>query len=156
MLELLARHVIPAAYGLLPAPMASREATALVLTIAQQESGCRHRRQVRGPARSLWQFEKAGLVGVRTHRASGPHVAAALSALCYSADLSINHLYVAIEHNDLLGAIFARLLLWTLPDELPARDEPDRAWDQYVRAWRPGRPHPQTFAAHFSRAWECV
>lgn len=156
MLQRLAEFTIPAAYAVLPARMASPSATAMLLAIALQESRCAARRQLRGPARGFWQFELAGLRGVQTHPSSKPHLEAALSALSYLADASIHHFYVAIEHSDVLAAVFARLLLWTDPDELPAADEPDRGWNIYVRCWRPGRPRPESWLANYETAWSLV
>jgi hypothetical protein len=62
----------------------------------------------------------------------------------------------AIEHNDLLACGFARLNLWWLPAALPTRDQVDRAWEQYLEAWRPGKPKPRTWAKHWITAWERV
>jgi hypothetical protein len=61
--------------------------------------------------------------------------------------------YSAIEHNDVLAAVFARLLLWTVPGRLPGRAEPVRAWNQYLSAWNPGKPHEETWAPLFELAW---
>lgn len=156
MLELLAHHIIPAAYAVLPSRMQSPEATAMLLAIALQESRCVYRRQVKGPARGFWQFELAGVAGVRRHPASQQHLKVALACLCYPRTLAIADAHAALEHNDVLACVCARLLLWTLPSELPAKDEPDRGWDQYFAAWRPGRPHPDTWHEQYVRAWELV
>lgn len=94
--------------------------------------------------------------GVLTHRASKPHLANALAALQYPVTDDATVPYVAIEHNDVLATVCARLLLWTLPDALPARDEAQRAYSQYLAAWRPGKPHPETWAAFYQRAWDLV
>jgi len=45
---------------------------------------------------------------------------------------------------------FARLLLWTLPSALPTTA--DEGWTQYLDAWRPGKPHPATWAGHWATA----
>jgi hypothetical protein len=63
-------------------------------------------------------------------------------------------IHLAIEHNDILAACFARLLLWTDPRLLP--QGPERAvdgWAQYLATWRPGKPHAATWGGHFSTAW---
>lgn len=148
--------VIPAAFHLLPKEMGTRHAIAFLLAIALQESKCCHRRQIRGPARGFFQFEKGGGVkGVLSHPSSRPHAEAVMRALAYP-DTAVETAYAAIEHNDVLAAAFARLLLWTDPAPLPAQDDPSTAWQVYLRTWRPGRPHPETWADHYRTAWTQV
>ena len=154
-------YIFPAAFVLVPGAMWSPAAEALLLAIGLQESRFTHRHQIGGPARGFWQFERGGGVrGVLTHRASRGHAAVACAALCYRSSLeepfALADLHVALEHNDVLACCFARLLLWTLPDALPARDEPGRAWAQYLEAWAPGKPHADTWDAHYARAWDLV
>lgn len=152
----LARVAIPGALSLLPAAMDSAAARAMLLTIALQESKCCHRRQLAGPARGFWQFEIGGVRGILSHKASKPHLANALEALAYPVTDDATVPYVAIEHNDILAAVCARLLLWTLPTPLPGPDAPAEGYEQYVRGWRPGRPRPETWAAHYRAAWVLV
>lgn len=148
-------YVIPAAYALLPPAMNSREATALLLAIALQESECCARRQHEGgPARGFWQFEKSGVVGVLRHHATKDVIAKVCEALVYPADAGA--CYAAIEHNDTLAAAFARCLLYTLPSALPTRTDPHAGWLQYLEAWRPGVPRPDTWDAHYARAWSLL
>lgn len=154
MLEHLGRFVVPAAFDVLPPAMMSPPATAMLLAIALQESKCVTRRQGgNGPARGFWQFETGGVAGVLLHAKSGPQARAALVALCYSPHLTAADVRTVIEHNDVLACVFARLLLWTLPDTLPGREAPQAGWLQYLRGWRPGKPHPETWAGNFDRAW---
>ncbi len=156
-LHYLFRHVIPAASSLLPEPMRSPQAAAMLLAIALQESGTTHRRQTdNGPACGFWQFEKGGVIGVRTHRASADYLASALVTLRYPADSEAAYLQEAITDNDVLACVFARLLLWTLPEPLPNRDEPLKGWTQYMDAWRPGKPHGERWARNFTDAWLIV
>jgi len=160
MIDLILRYTLPAAYALLPPAMASREASALLLAIGLQESGFLTRRQrLGGPARGFWQFERGGGVhGVLTHPAVAFHIEAACSALVYRTPSGIreHELHAAIEHNDVLACVFARLLLWTLPDPLPGRDASGLGWAMYLSAWRPGRPHSDTWPAHYAEAWARV
>ena len=149
------RDIIPAAYDLLPITMRSAQATAMLLTIGLQESRFVHRRQYRsGPARGFWQFERNGIAGVLNHDATRVDLGVALQVLCYPATVDTCH--AAVEHNDVLATIFARLLLWTVPQRLPARDEPNLAWNQYLRAWRPGKPHPDTWVDNYEAGWALV
>jgi len=154
--EYLARYVLPPALSLLPAAMDTPNARAMLLAIALQESRCCHRRQVRGPAKSFWQFEITGVRGVLAHKASKPHIANALSVLAYPVTDDATTPYVAIEHNDVLACVFARLLLWTLPGALPGKDDTEGAWLQYIDAWRPGKPHRATWNQYFGMAWAIV
>ena len=62
----------------------------------------------------------------------------------------------ALADNDILACAFARLLLWTLPDALPGRDDAVVGWSQYRRTWRPGTPHPEPWAGHWKPAWELL
>lgn len=149
MIEHIRDHVFPAAFSLLPETMDSPEARVMLLAIGLQESRFKHRQQIGGPARGFWQFEKGGGVkGVLSHYASAPHALTAWFALNYT--LSSAEAYDAIEHNDTLACVFARLLLWTLPQRLPTTAED--GWAQYLDAWRPGKPHPATWPAFYEQA----
>lgn len=151
----LARRILPAAYDVLPAAMQSTPASAFLVAVALQESDAAARRQKpSGPGRGFWQFEAGGAVhGVRTHPATAHHLRSALVSLCYPSTLSQADAWTAIEHNDVLAAVFARLLLWTVPAALPGRLGVAPAWDQYLEAWRPGAPRPDKWAANFALGW---
>jgi hypothetical protein len=150
--------ILPAAFSVLPPIMESTEAKAMLLAIGLQESRFLHRRQTNyGPARGFWQFEKVGIRGVSRHPASMGHLTAALRALRYEAFIGETaNLHYAIEDNDVLAAVFARLLLWTLPGALPGRGQADHGWAQYLDAWRPGKPHPETWRTFFDEAWTLI
>jgi len=159
MIELFARYIIPAAYSILPPEMNSRRATAMLLAIGLIESGFRERRQLGGgPARSFMMFERGGGVrGIVTHPDTRDHLRAALVALRYEKMIGQTVLiYQVLEHNDILSAVAARLLLWTVPSPLPARGAYDHAWQNYVDGWRPGKPHRSAFNGHFDHAWDIV
>lgn len=139
----------------LPERMDSTPARAMLYAIALQESGFRHRRQIRGPARGWWQFEPIGVHGVLAHRASRTTAEQVCALLGYSAT-DHRALYDAIEHNDMLACAFARLLLWRLPEALPAREDADGAWCQYIDTWRPGKPHRERWDDNYRQGWEAV
>ena len=146
--------VIPQALALLPPTMDSPEARAMLIAIALQESRMKHRAQIAGPARGFWQFEAGGGVrGVLMHQQTRPHVLKVLEALSYDDSVSVSTSYIAIEHNDVLACVFARLLLWTLPGPLPKQGDPNEGWRQYIEAWRPGKPHRGTWDGFFLDAW---
>lgn len=158
MIDLLLRYVLPALPGLLPRSMDTPPARAMLLAIALQESKALARRQASfGPARGFWQFELGGVRGVMRHPASRGHAREVLRALRYEkligSAAETSDIHKALEHNDLLAAAFARLLLWTLPGPLATHRQVDSAWSQYLLAWRPGKPHPETWSAHFDEAW---
>mgnify|MGYP001558850395 FL=1 len=155
--EAFLQNALSPALRLLPASMTSREACAMCIAIALQESRLKHRRQIGGPARGYFQFEQGGGVrGVLTHPASKARIMEVLLALDYDVNADAAACYIAIEHNDILAAAFARLLLYTLPDPLPGRGAPGTGWTQYLKAWRPGRPHRESWDAFFETAWEVV
>lgn len=149
MIEHTLAYTFPAAFSLLPAHMESAKARAMLLAIGLQESRFEYRRQIRGPAVGLFQFEKGGGVrGVLSHPASADHAARACEALLYAADADI--VYEALADNDVLATVFARLLLWTIRDALPTTVE--EGWRQYLSVWRPGKPHPETWPDFYERA----
>lgn len=136
--EIRERAIAPA-LALLPARMSSDQAEVILLAIGLQESQFVHRRQLGGgPARSFWQGERGGgmVQGVRTHEATDQY-----AALLYAArgvEPNNEAIWKAIEHDDVLAAGLARLLLWSDPLPLPETHEVDEAFDLYLRTWRPG------------------
>ena len=150
--QYLVRHVMPTVSALLPAKMSHPKAWALLMAIGRQESRFKHRKQLpNGPARGWWQFETGGIRGVLGHGASEEHALALLGHLGYVSNVAGLHL--AVEHNDVLAMAFARLLLWTDGRKLPGLNEPDLGWRIYVETWRPGKPHPETWAECFRSGW---
>lgn len=158
MIEHTLRFTLPAAFALLPGPMGTPPASAMLLAIGLQESKFRARRQWEmGPARGFWQFERIAVAEVLRHPLTQLPVAKALEGLCYSRALGdVGICYALLEDNDTLAAIFARLLLWRLPTALPAKQATAAAWGQYLEAWRPGRERPTTWPANYVEAWARV
>lgn len=138
--------------AMLPVQMDSPRARLMILTICLQESGLAARRQLGdGPARGLAQFERGGGVrGVLTHRASADLAV----ELCQLRGVSptASAAWAALEFDDVLAVGFARLLLLTDPEPLPQVGDADGAWDLYLRAWRPGKPHVERWAGHYATA----
>jgi hypothetical protein len=148
-------QAITPALALLPVAMGSKAAVVSLLANGLQESRFTHRRQIGGPARGFWQFEKGG--GVRCvlrHTATAGHA----RVLCEARGVPATEdaVYAALEHDDVLAAGFARLLLWSDPRPLPALGEVAAAWDLYMRTWRPGKPHRRTWDALYAQALEEV
>lgn len=126
---------------LLPAKMTSPQAELMLLAIGLQESELKYRRQHgNGPARSLWQGEQgggmvAGLLGF--HNQDVQDLARGLCAV-RGVPAQPRAVWEAIEHDDVLAAGLARLLLFTDPARLPGLGDEEGAWQLYLRTWRPG------------------
>lgn len=148
-------HVLPAAFALLPSEMASDRATAMLMAIGYQESKFEARRQIGGgPATGYWQFEQGGgIIGVLRHEATRGIVAVMWKRLGYTGSPTPFGLWIATEHNDVIAAICARLLLWTMPDPMPSVTEPEKGWAIYQGAWRPGRPRPSDWPESWDVGW---
>ena len=154
--RLLVDNAIFPALRLLPVEMGSPAAMAMLVSIALQESRAMHRHQIGGPAHGYWQFEQGGGVrGVLHHPASKLPIRSVLKSLDYDT-VDEQTCYAAIEHNDILAASFARLLLWTLPQAMPPIEAPQVGWQAYLQAWRPGKPHRDTWDAFYDEAWGVV
>ena len=138
-----------------PSKMLSLDSRAMLIAIGLQESRFKYRCQIGGPARGFWQFEEMGGVrGVLTHPSTRSIIRDLLKAWQY--DDSTRTSYIAIEHNDVLAATYARLLLWTIAGTMPTRGEHDYAWRYYIAGWRPGKPHRETWDKFYDQAWEMV
>lgn len=169
-LDEITRTGIDPALQLLPAAMDSPRARVQVLANGLQESGFEARRQLitvrnpstgarelkpLGPATSYWQMERGGgVLGVLTHRGSKFYAQNVCKAR--GVDPTSPAVWAAIEHDDVLAAAFARLLLWTDPLRLPALGDVQGAWNLYARTWRPGKPHPEDWPGNYRQALDYV
>lgn len=153
--KIIATGISPA-LALLPAAMDTPAARIMLLAIGLQESRFVHRRQIAGPARGFWQFEKGtrasrgGVWGVFLHAASKGH----LAALCKARSVAFDPdaIYGALEYDDVQAAGVARLLLWIDPRPLPAIGDVEAAWALYLRTWRPGKPKPDSWPDLYRQA----
>ena len=155
------KFFIDSGLSLLPKKMDTTAARAMLYAIAFQESNFIDRKQILdteepgsirfGPARSFWQFEPVGIRGVLYHH-STKELAAKVAK-----DLQLNNeafIMEAIGWCDALASAYARLNLWKLPDPLPGRWQEDKGWDQYLRAWAPGKPNLAKWPASFKQGWK--
>jgi hypothetical protein len=157
-LGLLTAENLDAGMDLLPAKLDSDRARVMVLAIGLQESRLMERRQLPrkkggpwGPANGLFQFERGGGVrGVLRHVASRPLAVPACRARHVDPTPAAVHL--ALAHDDVLAVAFARLLLWTDAAPLPELGDEDGSWAMYLRTWRPGSPHPETWPELYRQA----
>lgn len=121
-------------------------AAALLAAIAYTESDCRWRRQQPGPARSWWQIEPAtALDTLRRHRLTAGRY---WKMLLLPTVTTKEPLGPILEWSEAGACVLARMLLWhRLPEPLPrlVPYDVDTALAQYLRAWRPGKPHPDRF-----------
>lgn len=156
MIDLFLRFIVPAAYSILPEPMASPAATAMLLAIGLQESGLTHREQMGGPARSFYQFERIGVMGVLATATAGAIFRDCLERLHYSRSMTAADIHQAITHNDILATCLARCLLWNDPRALPTWEQSPVGWKLYQDNWRPGAPRPEHWRDNFSTAWHRV
>lgn len=146
-----ALHLISRTLDYLPDRMTSAQAIVMLLAIGLQESRFLYRRQIGGPARGLWQFERGGGVyGVLQHPTTA--TLARQAATRYGIEPITSAVYNALEHQDELACALARLLLWTDPRALPAVTDTAGAWALYLRTWRPGKPHPHTWGGFHRQA----
>lgn len=136
----------------LPRAMDSDAARVMLLAIGLQESRFQYRYQKlagrpyeKGPARGFWQFERAGGVrGVMEH----PSTKDQAELICKARDVPFDDVLIhsRLETDDILAATFARLLLWSDPRPIPKVDAGhSETWDCYMRNWRPGKPHRNTW-----------
>lgn len=156
----LAKQAFFSACAIIGEKYAAPAALVMVLAIGGQESKYQARRQIisrngqlvaAGPATGFWQFEKGGGVkGVMTHHASKDLA----KRLCNARGVVFDPqcVWEALEHDDVLAAGFARLLLLTDPRALPAIGNSEPAWQCYIRNWRPGKPHEATWATAYLNA----
>jgi hypothetical protein len=151
--EALNKVIIPG-LKLLPEKMDTPEARVMLLVIGMQESRFLHRKQINGPARGFFQFEEGGGVrGVLKH----PSTKRIIQDVIFKLGIAADECYNCLSEDDDLAAAFARLLLYTDPKPLPSlTSDPGESWDYYMRTWRAGRPHRETWDAFLLHARETV
>jgi hypothetical protein len=160
-------HIIPAALALLPGKMDSVAARAEMLAIGLQESGFIARQQGgtaktpgEGPAKSWWQFEKnGGVKEVLTAADTMPLILPICEVLGYPRKTPTD-IHEAMEHNDVLAAVMARLLLWKDPRTMALQHEVTKGYLIYLARWRPNpeaaKKHEKDWMKNFQIAWSIV
>lgn len=124
---------IQPALSFMAEPYNSEAAERMILAAWVQESGLEHRRQINGPARGFGQFEVAGCAeALRVNTEIIGRLLLPTNAM---------DLHRALEFSDIGCAVCSRLILWPIPEPLPGDHEEAVGWRQYLRAWRPGKPH---------------
>lgn len=159
---------ITPAFQLLPSRMNSPEAALILIAIALQETRLEDRWQVidrkrpslKGPARSLLQFERGtkksrgGVCGVMLHPASRYW----LHGLCEARRCPFTAwaIWRAIETDDVLTAGLGRLLVFTDPERLPPITDATGAYRLYLRCWEPGKRRPEDWPGNHQTAYEFI
>ena len=161
LLQFINDQVLTPALAMLPPAFDSQLVRVHLLADGLQESELAHRVQIidgggRGPAHGLWQFERAGgVLGVLSHKASRAYAWRVCDARGVPADSRA--VWERLEHDDILAAVFARLLIWTDPYKLPGLDDEAGAYQMYCeRLWRPGKPRPSDWPANWRRARDFI
>lgn len=157
-LDAVLTNIVQPALAELPISMDTPGARVLLLATGLQESRFEHRRQMgNGPAASFWQMEKGGGIrGVMEHERSTALALNATRDMAFEWDVvSIWQIFQKPE-GDRLACIFARLLLFTDRRPLPVWDDVAGSWATYLRIWRPGKPHAETWAAYHAQARAAV
>lgn len=151
LLDSILHTAINPALQLLPERMDSDAARVMMLAAGLQESRFEYRFQkvagnpyAKGPARGFWQFERGGVFAVMTNRATDGDA----KSLCKARGVPFDQvlIHARLEFDDVLAAGFARLLLWADPRPMPmVNADAEFAWKCYLRCWRPGKPHRETW-----------
>ncbi len=144
------RTVLIPGLALLPEKMRTIPAQVQCLAIGLQESRLIHQKQIGGPAVGLFQFESGGgIKGVLNHDLTkdlAKRTCNMLGILPIRLEVE-TALKKAGPSMDVLDVVFARLLLYTDPFPLSSLKTHEDAWDCYIRTWRPGKPHLDTWDA---------
>jgi hypothetical protein len=116
-----------------------RERAVLLLAIATQESGLRHRvQQPTGPARSWWQLELSTAID------------------CCTRNYEVRNLCAEIgreyEHSDSAACVIAAGILRITRGKLPKVGDVEKAWNYYLKAWRPGKPAQERWQQAYEQA----
>jgi hypothetical protein len=138
---------------------------AMLIAIGLQESGFATRDQldagppVIGPATGFWQFERAGGVrAVMRHPASRDIAKMLIRESGTPLDEDAVWRLFATVQGDELACAFARLLLFTDPQALPApvSGSEQESWNYYKRTWSPGQPRRESWGRFWNQACTMV
>lgn len=147
--------------GLLAPRWDTHSSHVLLLAIALHESGLKHRHQINGPALGWWQFEPSG--GIKQILTTSAPARRALEDFGFNPH-NFTEVCSAVEFNDTISTIFARLLLFSDPFPIPAAPAAQIAdphdpspyakgsFNYYNRTWQPGKPREEDFYKSLNRA----
>ena len=135
---------IDKAFSILPAKMDTRHARITLAAIGYQESKYQSRRQI---------IKKDGKLVPEGPAASTEMAAKEVCRLCGVLPERMS-VWERMQFDDVLGAAFARLLMWTDSGRIPTSES--EGWAMYLRTWRPGKPHPEEWPASWRYALSVV
>lgn len=152
MLAAIRRSILNPALALLPESLSGREAEVLLLTTGLAASGFRNRRDARSQGRGYWRAEPDGVMVGGVLRAVQTRDLAV--AVCDARQVPpiAERVYSALEHDDVLAAALARLLLWSDPAGLPPLGDEAGAWACYQRHWAVDESDRRSWAIHYRLA----
>jgi hypothetical protein len=140
--------------SLLPGYMVCDQSRVQLMSIAGVETNWAARAQKvedgPPPALGYWQFQADGVAGVLEAQRS------LMTAVCATLDIPPTSIWSAIQYNDPLACVVARLLLWSDREALPAIGDANGGFDYYVRNWRPGKPDKTRWGPAYSTACSTV
>jgi len=146
-------RVVEPGLALLPGYMVSDRARVALMAIPGQESNWAARIQAAdGPAHGYYQCEPVAVAEVTNNAQTAGVFNSVLSTL----DLVGMSPYTAIQYNDPLACVVARLLLWADPAPLPSVGDAEGCWQYYLRNWKPGKPDETRWGASYATACNTV
>lgn len=149
--KLFLQRAVDPGLALLPSYMTCDCSRVILMSIAGQETNWAARIQSGGgPAHGYWQFQIEGVNEVIEKQ--GPLANAVLKTL----DIPITEAYAAVQYNDLVACVFARLLLWNDPAALPAWGDLAGSFGYYNRNWRPGKPDQTRWGPAYSSSMNAI
>ena len=151
--------------SLLPGKYDTPQRRVMMIAIAGQESGdwlqtrqiafYRDGKPVYGKANGVTQFEENGAV-----KAVLQHVSTSIEAKAVCLRRGVAPLpgdaWRAMAVDQPFNLAFAALLLYSDRAPLPALGDVEGALAYYLRNWRPGKPHPDTWRFYYLAALEFV
>ncbi|MFZ6045996.1 hypothetical protein ACFW0H_07720 [Pseudomonas sp. CR3202] len=150
------RTILEPALAMLPPGLGGARAEVMLLAIGLQESGFKHRRPAIGPERGYWRFDPDddNVGAVLRH----PATAALAVAVCDEQQVPPieERVFTALEHDDLLSAVFVRLRLHIEGERLPPVGDVGDAWSLYCRAWRPAELIRRKWDRSYARAMDAL
>jgi hypothetical protein len=133
------------------------QAEVMLLAIALQESGLATRVQDgNGPAHGFWQFELPSAV-VDFVRSGRSDIKVEVVRRGFPLNAVALWRTIEVSLGDAVACLLARDRLYRLiPEALPELGDLTGAWQQYVRAWGPGKPSPARWDEVYPVALETV
>ena len=130
------------------------EARCMLLAIAGQESGWRNIHQDGGPAVDPWQHEIGSIRALKLNITTQRYMHSMARAVGCGTDP--DSIYAALLGDMRLAYGCARLLLWTVPQPLPAIGDHTETLRQYRWTWRPGAWDTAPRALEAFQRWQRV